>query len=84
MTTYLVTLAIETDPTMNDPALWDWPRLLDTPYPAEALASTELYDATDSDDELTVRIVEQAHRTVHESQTAAIPPSERRLPGESA
>lgn len=41
MATYLVTLAVETDPGQGNPAGWDWPALLDTPYPVDVVASVE-------------------------------------------
>ena len=45
MATYLVTLAVETDPGQGDPAGWDWPALLDTPYAVDVIASVEGPDA---------------------------------------
>ena len=45
MATYLVTLALETDPGQGDPAGWDWPALLDTPYAVDVVAIVEGPDA---------------------------------------
>ena len=76
MTTYLVTLAVEIDPSQSDPGEWPWTRLMDYPYAIVPLASTALSDDP-TGDKLIERVVVQAHETVAESQVAAIPPSQR-------
>lgn len=45
MTTYLVTLTVETDQRHGDPAGWEWHAVLDTPHAVGVVASVEGPDA---------------------------------------
>lgn len=41
---HIVILSIETDEGQGDPAKWDWPNVIDSPYPVGVIASVEVDD----------------------------------------
>lgn len=42
MAEYLITLAIETDEGQGNPAKWDWPNVIDSPYPVGVVGSVDV------------------------------------------
>ena len=44
MTTHLIALAVETDPATTAPATWAWAELIDSPLPADVIATIETND----------------------------------------
>lgn len=44
MSTYIVVLEIETDPTEKVPSRWNWAELLDTPHRAACIKAIQVED----------------------------------------